>query len=126
MRRRPNILLVEDNSSIRLLIERMLENCDVHLIAAEDGFQAIEACRKEKMDLILMDIVMPKMSGYETAAAIRKDLSTNCGVPIFAITASICDVEFHAYGMDECIEKPFDVPDLYEKLNAHLGAVCRI
>lgn len=126
MRVKSKILLVEDNPSIQLLVKRLLDNCDVDVITADNGFEAVDACRKEKMDLILMDLRMPKMDGYETSAHIKKTQAANCDVPIIAITASICDVEFHIYGIDECIEKPLNTFELFTTINERLGAVCRI
>lgn len=126
MQAKPKILLVEDDLSISFLIKRVLENCEVEVITAENGVEAIDACRKEKMSMILMDIRMPGMSGYETSEQIKETHSAHCDVPIIAITASICDVEFHAYGIDECLEKPLDTIELYQIINDRLGASCRM
>jgi hypothetical protein len=57
---------------------------------------------------------------------IKKTQAANCVVPIIAITASICDVEFHMYGINACIEKPLDTFELCQTINDRLGAVCRI
>jgi two-component system sensor histidine kinase BarA len=123
---RPKILLVEDDRSISFLIKRILEKCDVEVITAENGFAAIDACKKEKMDMILMDIRMPEMNGYETSSQIKKTQAAHCDVPIIAITASICDVEFYTYGIDACLEKPLDTFELYKTINDRLGTLCRI
>lgn len=122
---KPKILLVEDEPQIRFLIKRMLEFCEVDIITAKNGFGAIEVCNNEKIQMILMDIRMPGMNGYEASAKIKSDLAANCDVPIIAITAAICNGEIH-YGIDGCIEKPFDSSKLYETINRHLGTVCRI
>ena len=123
---RPRVLVVEDEPSISLLLERLLENCALEVVSAHSGFEAVEACRKEKIDLILMDVRMPGMNGYETSDLIWETQAEHCGVPIIAMTAATCNSDFRTHGIDKCLEKPLDSFVLYQTINDRLGSVCRI
>ena len=82
---RPKILIVDDSKVIILLIKSVLDE-DYHTVTASDGLQAIEVNKKEKPDLILMDVEMPNMDGYE-ACKIIKEQSKNTFTPIIFITS---------------------------------------
>jgi two-component system, cell cycle response regulator DivK len=108
------ILLVEDNEQNRYLATFLLENAGYVVRHAPNGRLALEAAAAEKPDLILMDIQMPEMDGYEAA---RRLLATPglSGVPLVAITsyAMVGDRERAlSNGFADYIEKPID-PDLF-------------
>jgi len=91
---------------------------------AENGQIAIEKIQKENFDLILMDLEMPVMSGYEATNAIRKmDDEKKRSIPIIALTASaMLDIQKKIYslGMNDFILKPFNPNELRKKLYNHL------
>ncbi len=79
------ILLVEDSRFLRIAMERALARAGYHVVSAEDGVQAIEVAGKEKPNLILPDMLLPKMGGQEVLAALKKNPAT-AGIAVVACT----------------------------------------
>jgi CheY-like chemotaxis protein len=120
MEQEVSILIVEDNKINMLLaktlIMKIIPNCII--LEAFDGQQAIRKFKKEKVDLILMDIQMPLKNGYEAAAEIRKLKASN-KLPIIALTAGILDGEKEKCikaGMNDYVSKPIIKNDLEQVL----------
>ena len=114
--RRMRILAAEDNRTNRLVLSKMLASLDVDLAFAEDGEQAVEAFRKQRPDLILMDISMPRMDGREATRAIRQ-LPGGAQVAIVALTAHAMEgdaEDIMASGLDHYLTKPLRKPLLVE------------
>lgn len=107
------VLYVEDNLSNRALMEMILaKNNRISLITAEDGETGVEMARREKPDLILMDIHLPGISGVEAMRQIRNDKET-AGIPIFALSANAMQQDIDsalAEGFDNYLTKPFNIP----------------
>jgi PAS domain S-box-containing protein len=113
------VLLVEDNDINRLYAKSILKNWQCYTDSAENGVVAIEKIKNQAYDVVLMDIQMPVMDGYETTKAIRMMNSQMRDVPIIALTANAtkADVEkCMAAGMNDYLAKPFTPDDLYRKL----------
>ncbi len=112
------ILLVEDNNINVFVVARFLKNWDITYDVAQNGAIALDMHHKSRYDLILMDLQMPVMDGYEATTAIRlKDKKT----PIIALTANaFSDIKLKVMevGMNDYITKPFDPDDLYKKIKA--------
>jgi two-component system, chemotaxis family, chemotaxis protein CheY len=103
-------LVVDDSSVIRKVARRILEGLDFHIAEAENGEEAIEACRSQIPDAILLDWNMPKMDGYEFLRALRRLPGGDKPKVVFCTTEN--DVAhiaraLHA-GANEYIMKPFD------------------
>lgn len=116
------VLLVEDNDINRLYAGSILKTWGCVVETAENGFIAIEKVRNHNFDIILMDIQMPVMDGFEATKNIRSFSKPKSNIPIIALTANATrrDVEkCLAEGMDDCIAKPFTPEDLYYTLNKH-------
>ncbi len=79
------ILIVEDDKFLRLLLERKLKNENFEVISAEDGEEALEKIVTEKPDLILLDIILPKKSGFSVLEEINKDENLK-KIPVFIIS----------------------------------------
>jgi DNA-binding response OmpR family regulator len=79
------ILIVEDDKFLRLLLERKLKNESFEVVAAEDGEEALEKIVTEKPDLILLDIILPKKSGFVVLEEINKDENLK-RIPVFIIS----------------------------------------
>ena len=114
-----NVLLVEDNAINRFLAQTVLNkwSCTIHI--AENGRIAVEKTSKEIFDIILMDIQMPEMDGYDAAREIRKMQTPMASVPIIAMTAHAMEGEIDRCklaGMNDYISKPFNKNMLYEKI----------
>ncbi|MBF0443870.1 MAG: response regulator [Oligoflexales bacterium] len=117
------MLAVEDNETNQIAILALLEQAGVMADCASDGPSAIEAVRKNKYDLILMDIHMPRMDGIETSRQIRTLTSREAvrPPPIIALTADVMagDRErFIAAGMNDYIPKPINYSNLIEVLSS--------
>ena len=118
-----NILLAEDNPVNQLLAQRVLENAGHRVTVAWDGAQAVEAVRRERFDLVMMDVQMPVLGGLEATAAIRDAERASGGVrvPIIAMTASAMQGDRErclAAGMDDYVSKPIDMQQLYATIEA--------
>ena len=80
------VLLVEDNEDNRIIYSTVLRHVGYDVVEAEDGARAIELARSARPDLILMDISIPQIDGWEATRILRKDPLTR-GIPIIALTA---------------------------------------
>jgi signal transduction histidine kinase/CheY-like chemotaxis protein len=114
------ILLVEDNQLNQELVSKLLNKWKTDFCIVENGALAIEALLKNKYDLILMDIQMPEMDGYEATQKIRSHMNAGLSkTPIIAMTAHAFAGEAEkclANGMNDYISKPFNKNDLYNKM----------
>lgn len=111
------ILLVEDNVLNQLLATKVLERWNTSPDIASNGKIALEKLKEFTYDLVLMDIQMPEMDGYETTEYIRNKISNK--LPIIAMTANAMVGEKEKClkaGMNDCISKPFDPKELYSKI----------
>lgn len=114
------ILFIEDEPDHIMMIRARLEASGFDFISAVDGEEGVKKIRREKPDLILLDIVMPKMDGYQVCKEIKKDKAT-AHIPILIITASgVKDLEEKCLqaGASEIIKKPFESEDLVSKIRA--------
>ena len=118
-----NILVVEDVKVNQMVINRTLERLSIKTITVENGYEAIDAVKRESFDLIFMDIQMPGITGYEASTTIR-DLGIK--TPIIALTANALEEdkrEALSSGMNDYLTKPFEKVQLLDVLNRWL--VCR-
>jgi PAS domain S-box-containing protein len=110
------VLLVEDNQMNVMLISKFLKRWEINIDVVNNGYDAITKMQENKYNLVLMDLHMPELNGYDATIAIRKfDTET----PIFALTAdAFADTRTRAMesGMDDFISKPFNPDELYNKM----------
>lgn len=112
------VLLVEDNDINRLYAKSILETWKCTTDIAENGLVAIEKLKNNGYDVILMDIQMPVMDGYEATKAIRMMAHPLNAVPIVALTANATKIDVEkclAAGMNDYLSKPFTPEDLFQK-----------
>jgi len=115
------VLVVEDVKLNQLLMKTLLEDGGYELEIANNGKLAIEKLKKESFDIILMDLQMPEMNGFETTEYIRKHIDPH--IPIIALTADVTTVDVEKckeVGMNDYISKPIDEKLLYKKLHRYL------
>ena len=115
-----HILLAEDNLVNQKVMKRFLERWEVNMTIVDNGKQAVEALKKTSFDLVLMDLQMPEMDGYEATTKIRalSDPSRR-EVPIVALTAAALQEvkeKVYASGMNDFVTKPFNPVELQQKL----------
>jgi two-component system alkaline phosphatase synthesis response regulator PhoP len=114
------ILIVDDEPHIRLLLEQALEELvdkDVELLIAENGERALEAVKREKPELIFLDVMMPKMNGFDVCRAVKADPATK-GVYIVLLTAKGQEFDRQKgdeVGADLYMTKPFDPDEIVAK-----------
>lgn len=116
-----NILVVEDNQFNAVVAQEELEDAieDIKVEVAENGAIALEKLRSSHFDIILMDVQMPTMNGYEATKAIRALNNEKANTPIIAMTANVLKEEVdlcQQAGMNDFIGKPFDTNELIEKI----------
>jgi CheY-like chemotaxis protein len=114
-----NVLIVEDNAINQLLVLRLLQKHSYQTTVAENGKVAFEQYQTQDFDIILMDLQMPEMDGYETTVNIRNMKSNKRNVPIVAMTAHTITGDYEkcmAIGINEYISKPFHPDELYHKI----------
>jgi len=117
------ILIVEDEPAIVTMLEYNLKSEGYEIVVATDGLQALDMAEKERPTLILLDWVLPKMTGIEVCKTIRKK-AQHSAVPIIMLTArgeETDKVLGLKLGADDYITKPFSIPEL----NARIKAVLR-
>ena len=119
----PKILLVEDNEMNRDMLSRRLLKAGFEMVIAVDGEQAVELARSEAPDLILMDISLPGLDGWE-ATRLLKTMPETRSIPIIALTAHAMAGDREkslAAGCNDYDTKPIDFRRLVEKIQGLLG-----
>jgi len=119
------VLLVEDSVVNQKLATALLQKHGHHITVAGDGREALETLQSESFDLVLMDVQMPEMDGYETTAKIREsERQTGRHLPIVAMTAHAMKGDREsclAAGMDSYIAKPIRAQQVFEAITAAIG-----
>ena len=116
------ILVIEDHEENRRLLRDLLTSFGYELIEAVTGEEGLTAAEAERPDLVLMDIQLPGIDGYETTRRIKANPSLR-EIPVIAVTSyalSGDDVKAFAAGCDAYVTKPFDPAELLEKIREHL------
>lgn len=117
------ILVVEDQEDNRAILRDLFGAVGYHYIEAVDGAAGVAAARSEQPDLILMDIQLPGLDGYEAARQIKAD-PVLAAIPLIAVTSyalSGDELKARAAGCDDYVTKPFSPRSLLAKVNSHLG-----
>ena len=116
------ILVVEDQEDNRQILRDLLDNAGYEMCEAENGEEALSAVAKQRPDLILMDIQLPIMDGYETTRRLKSDPSTN-GIPIIVVTSyalSGDENKAREAGCDAYVTKPYSPRALLAKIKEFL------
>jgi len=118
MERKPTILLVEDENEFRQMLKIRLEANSYSVLEAGDGIEGLNMARKHKPDLIILDIMLPKMDGYRVARLLKFDTHYR-HIPIIMLTARVQDVDREngmSAGADVYLTKPFDAQELEKSI----------
>ena len=114
------ILLVEDDSTIRMTLEYSLQRAGHEVICVPDGEAGLNAARSGEADLVLLDLLLPKLSGMEVARQLRAEGNS---IPIIMLTCLDSDADKVAgldAGADDYITKPFSITELLARIRANL------
>ena len=118
----PTVLVVDDNQQNLELLQAYLEDIDCETVPAHDGLEALEIIAREKPDLILLDVMMPKMSGFEVCKRLKTDPQTG-DVPVIMVTAlsEFGDIERGIdSGTDDFLSKPVNKLELITRVKTML------
>lgn len=113
------ILIADDEKEIRELLRLYLENEKYQVIEAEDGQQALDILHRQKVDLCILDIMMPKVDGYR----VLKELRTQSNIPVLILSAKDADSEKILglnLGADDYIAKPFNPLEAVARVNSNI------
>ena len=115
------ILVVEDQEDNRQIVRDLLTANDYEMTEAENGEEALAAVAKDRPDLILMDIQLPVMDGYEATRRIKADPSLS-SIPIIAVTSALSGDEekARAAGCNDFVPKPYSPRQLLAKIRRYL------
>jgi CheY-like chemotaxis protein len=122
----PSILIVDDDPVIRNLLSQILEGFQesgVRLLTAENGEAAMESIKREKPDIIFLDVMMPKMNGLEVCDMVKRDPETK-DIFIIMLTAKGQEIDKQKaieLGSDYYITKPFNIDEIMRKVVDILG-----
>lgn len=117
------ILVVDDEAELLKAISILLKTSGYEVITAQDGQEGLEKAKSLSPDLIVLDILMPKMDGYEACRLLKFDEKYK-SIPIIMLTAKVQDIDKamgKKVGADDYITKPFETQDLVDKIKKHLG-----
>ena len=120
-----NILIVEDEKEIREGVSEYLSEVGYNVISAEDGMQAIELFKNSKIDLVILDIMLPKANGFVVLNKIRQESN----VPVIMLTAMSDDyTQIMSFDekADDYITKPFSIIVLHKRIEALLRRVVKV
>jgi DNA-binding response OmpR family regulator len=122
-RSRPLILVADDDHDILQLVSFRLERADYEVVQANDGEEALRLVKELRPDLAVLDLMMPKLNGYEVIREIRRDEETKA-IPVILLTARVQEADvargFEA-GADDYLKKPFSQQELRARVQAILG-----
>lgn len=116
------IMVVDDNQQNLELLQAYLEDIDCRTVSAEDGIEALELIAKDAPDLILLDVMMPKMSGFEVCKRLKTDPKTT-DIPVIMVTAltEFGDIERAIdSGTDDFVSKPVNKLELLTRVRTML------
>jgi len=120
---RPLVLVADDDPDILSLVALRLERSGFDVIVARDGEQAIEAALERAPDIALLDVMMPKLDGYQVTERLRGNQATR-HMPVILLTARVQEADIArgvAAGADDYVRKPFSTQELQDRVQAALG-----
>jgi DNA-binding response OmpR family regulator len=120
---RPVVLVADDDDDIRDLVAFRLDRAGYEVLRAGDGQQALDLAKEHIPDLAVLDVMMPKLTGYDVTRELRADAATS-RIPVILLTARVQEADvargFEA-GADDYVKKPFSPQELKARVQAVLG-----
>ena len=120
---KPVVLVADDDDDIRDLVAFRLDRAGYEVLRAGDGQQALDLAREHRPDLAVLDVMMPKLTGYDVTRELRADAATS-RIPVILLTARVQEADvargFEA-GADDYVKKPFSPQELKARVQAVLG-----
>jgi DNA-binding response OmpR family regulator len=123
MERQPTVLVADDDRDVQNLVRFRLEREGVRVVTASDGEAALQLAREQRPDVCVLDVMMPKLNGFEVLKELRDDDAT-AGIRVILLTArsgeSDVDQAFDV-GADDYVTKPFNPQELRQRVRALLS-----
>jgi DNA-binding response OmpR family regulator len=119
----PLVLVADDDEDILELVSYRLSRAGYEVVTASDGEQALERAREHNPALAVLDVMMPKLDGYEVTRRLRDD-PTTAAIPVILLTARVQDADVSSgfdAGADDYVKKPFSPQELRARVQAVLG-----
>jgi CheY-like chemotaxis protein len=119
----PTILVIDDSGTSQIMARMLLASLDASIETARDGIEGLEQAEKVRPDLILLDVVMPRMDGFETCRQLRAREATR-ETPILMVTTRGEEANVEkgfSFGCTDYICKPFNAVELLTKVRSYLG-----
>jgi DNA-binding response OmpR family regulator len=120
---RPVVLVADDDDDIRDLVAFRLDRAGYEVLRAGDGQEALDLAKEHRPDLAVLDVMMPKLTGYDVTRELRADAATS-RIPVILLTARVQEADvargFEA-GADDYVKKPFSPQELKARVQAVLG-----
>ena len=120
---RPLVLVADDDPDILALVSFRLARAGYEVVEASDGEQALQAAVERRPDLAILDVMMPKLTGYDVTRRIREDEATR-RMPVILLTARVQEADVaqgFETGADDYLKKPFSPQELRARVQAILG-----
>jgi twitching motility two-component system response regulator PilG len=120
----PVVLVVDDSPTVRKIVQLTLQRERIHVVTAGDGLSALAAVADEQPDLILLDIMLPRMDGYNICQVVRRNLAFR-DMPIIMLSGKdglFDKMRGKLAGSTEYITKPFDSAELVQTVKRHLDS----
>lgn len=117
---KPEILLVDDEESIRSIVKTFLELSGFHVMTANDGAEALDKLATHRVDLIILDVLMPHLDGRETLRQLRQNNNWTPVILLTQITGTPQRIMAIEEGADDYLSKPFDPQELVVRIRAVL------
>jgi DNA-binding response OmpR family regulator len=120
---RPLVLVADDDPDILALVALRLERSGYEVVIARDGERAVAAAFERTPDIALLDVMMPKLDGYEATARLRGNDATRT-IPVILLTARVQEADIARgleAGADDYVKKPFSTQELRDRVQAALG-----
>lgn len=116
------VLIADDDIQILALVRKHLSQKNVQLLETSDGAEALKLASDQRPDLVILDVMMPSMTGWEVCRAIRQEPSIKhtAVVMLTGIGERLNEMTSPLYGADDCLDKPFDFAEFDKRVNAVL------
>ncbi|UCG23197.1 MAG: response regulator [Chloroflexota bacterium] len=120
----PKVLLIDDDPHLQNILTKVLGKNDFEVFTADDGTSGLQQAKQHKPDVIILDIIMPGMDGFEVAKRLRRD-RTCAHIPIMVLTAygaTFARRSAAEAGVEDFVTKPFSIDDFLKRLKAMIAA----
>lgn len=120
------MLIVDDETEIREILSEVLSELDLNFFQAENGLEALDVVKKNSIDLIITDLSMPKMNGFEFLRGLKK---SGFNIPCMVLTGhgdKTIALQVKAFGVVEFIDKPFEMEMLINKVSNIMSSIKKV